>query len=130
MKIIRTSFDRHEERRDRRYPVPPLFIRIAGAEYTTANWSLGGFLIKGFSGSLEVDAPVAGEMRFVDQVNAFPFIGRVVRLGEPEPGELAVEFTERPQRVTEQADARAGGLRRSAGLDHVDVVALAGETDC
>ncbi|MBV9523591.1 MAG: hypothetical protein JO010_12395, partial [Alphaproteobacteria bacterium] len=50
MKVIRTSFDRREERRDRRYPLPPLLVELGGVEHATVNWSLGGFLVSGFSG--------------------------------------------------------------------------------
>lgn len=44
-KIIRTNFDHHEMRRDRRYEAPPVLLDFAGSEHETVNWSLGGFLL-------------------------------------------------------------------------------------
>ena len=36
----RVSYDRREERRDKRYPLPALVITIDGELYETVNWSL------------------------------------------------------------------------------------------
>lgn len=40
------------DRRDRRVTVPVISLRIAGQRYTTRDWSLGGFLIDGYAGTL------------------------------------------------------------------------------
>lgn len=45
LKTVRITFDRHEARRDRRYPLPPIAVTLASGTYTTSNWSLGGFLL-------------------------------------------------------------------------------------
>ncbi len=42
-KLIRTNFDRHEQRRDRRYARPEISVTIGGARYSVLDWSLGGF---------------------------------------------------------------------------------------
>ncbi|HZS84000.1 MAG TPA: PilZ domain-containing protein [Stellaceae bacterium] len=94
MKVIRTSFDRHEERRDRRYPLPPLVVVIEGAEYTTVNWSLGGFLVSGFAGEIPVGATIMGKLRVGEEKRFLRFTGTVVRVDTPEPGYLAVQFNE------------------------------------
>ena len=40
------------DRRDRRVRVPSISLRIAGNRYATRDWSLGGFLIEGYEGTL------------------------------------------------------------------------------
>lgn len=94
MKTIRISFDRREDRRDRRYPLPPLGVAIDGVEYVTVNWSLGGFLLSGFDAPAEAGHPVAGKLRIDKHADAAEFKGVVVRVNEPEPGNLAVQFVE------------------------------------
>jgi hypothetical protein len=47
LRTIRTTLDRHEMRRDRRYPLPPVTVSFVDGDYTTVNWSLGGFLLLG-----------------------------------------------------------------------------------
>ena len=53
LKTIRTNFDRHEARRDRRYPLAPITVTLAAGAFATENWSLGGFLLP-----LEIDIAV------------------------------------------------------------------------
>jgi hypothetical protein len=94
MRTTRVSFDRHNLRRDHRYPLPALTITIDGAEYTTANWSLGGFAITGFDQPIAPGKSVTGQLCLADQTAGFAFTATVVRIGEPEPGQLAVQFTD------------------------------------
>jgi hypothetical protein len=94
MRVIRTNFDRHEVRRDRRYPLPPLVIAIDGVEYSTVNWSLGGFLISGFNKDAEHGKKLTGTLCLLDRPESIDFAGTVVRIDEPEPGLLAVQFTD------------------------------------
>ncbi len=94
MKTIRTTFDRHNARRDRRYPLPALVVTIEGGEYTTVNWSLGGFLITGFERKIPAGKPITGKLALADQAIGFEFTAKVVRIGEPVPDQLAVKFTE------------------------------------
>jgi len=94
MKTTRVTFDQHNSRRDRRYPLPALVITIDGGEYTTVNWSLGGFLITGFDRKLSSGKPITGKLSVADHSVGFQFTAKVVRTGEPEPDQLAVQFTE------------------------------------
>ena len=94
MKTTRVTFDRHNARRDRRYPLPALVITIDGGEYTTVNWSLGGFLVTGFKGKIAAGKRIAGTLAVADQPLGFEFTAKIVRSGEPEPDQLAVQFVE------------------------------------
>ena len=47
---VASGYVGRERRRDRRYDRPTLIVEIAGERYRTANWSLGGVLIRGFEG--------------------------------------------------------------------------------
>jgi hypothetical protein len=94
MKTTRVSFDMHNARRDRRYPAPPLVITIDDGEYTTLNWSLGGFLITGFDRRISPGKPIAGTLGTPEQPVMIEFSAKVVRVGEPVPGQLAVQFTD------------------------------------
>ena len=79
-KLLRTNFDRHERRRDRRYVSPGITVTIRGAEYAAQNWSLGGFLPMNGPGS-DIGLHVAGEVRIAGKPGAYPFTARVVRDG-------------------------------------------------
>ncbi len=94
MKTTRVSFDRQNARRDRRYPLPALVITIGDGQYTTVNWSLGGFLITGFDRKISPGKPIAGRLSLADQPIGFEFTAKVVRVGEPAPDQLAVQFTD------------------------------------
>ena len=60
-----------DRRRDRRVMMPPIQIEIAGEEFTTVDWSLGGFLAGPYDGDLKkgdrvrvtIIATVRGELR-------------------------------------------------------------------
>ena len=60
-----------DRRRDRRVVMPPIQIEIAGEEFTTIDWSLGGFLAGPYAGDLNegdgvrvtIIATVRGELR-------------------------------------------------------------------
>lgn len=117
MKIVKTSFDRQEDRRDRRYPMPVLVVIIEDVEYTSVNWSLGGFLIGGFAGQLKPGATLVGRLRAGESEAPLRFSGSVVRADEPEPGFLAVQFTELGENGIEILDrliARRMFRRRAA----------------
>jgi hypothetical protein len=98
MKTTRVSFDMHNARRDRRYPAPLLVITIDDGEYTTLNWSLGGFLITGFDRRISPGKPIAGTLGTPEQPVMIEFGAKVVRVGEPAAGQLAVQFTDLGER--------------------------------
>ncbi len=77
MRTIRTNFDRQELRRDRRYAVPPLTVRLGAAEFISTNWSLGGFLLAGEM-TIEIGAKVAGSLS-IDGRTSYEFAAELVR---------------------------------------------------
>src|SRR5277367_3198269 len=88
------SFDPREDRRDKRYPLPPVSITIDGVEYVTVNWSLGGFLLSGFEAPVKPAERVVGKLQVNKDVEPVEFSGVVVRLDEPKKGNLAVQFVD------------------------------------
>src|ERR1700749_2026764 len=88
------SFDPREDRRDRRYPLPPVSITIDGVEYTTVNWSLGGFLLSGFEVAMKPGQHIAARLQVNKETAAVEFTGVIVRIDEPEKGNLAVQFVD------------------------------------
>jgi hypothetical protein len=91
-RITKISFDPREDRRDRRYPLPPVTITIDGVAYVTVNWSLGGFLLAGFDAPVKRAERITGMLQLKKDVAAVEFTGAVVRVDEPEKGNLAVQF--------------------------------------
>src|SRR5262249_49082640 len=91
MNRTRVSYDRQEDRRDRRYPLPPLTIVLAGTEYTTVNWSLGGFLLAGFAGKAVIGQRLAGTLRVYQGTKDVAFNATVVRVDDA--GQIGVQFT-------------------------------------
>lgn len=78
LKTLRINFDRHESRRDRRYPLPPITLTLASGAYTTSNWSLGGFLLPpGIEAVL--GAAVSGMATMPDGGTTHAFSAEVVR---------------------------------------------------
>lgn len=111
LKVIRTNFDRREQRRDRRYAVPPIVVTIGQSEYTTLDWSLGGFLL---STGLDfiIGEQIEGELRFASQVEGFPFTAEAVRRDD-EPRATAFRFVERTDAMVTALDrAIVGRLTR------------------
>jgi hypothetical protein len=78
LRTIRTNFDRHEARRDRRYPLPPIQVLLEAGHFTTANWSLGGFLLPA-GVAVALGAQVAGELVLPANSDTHPFAAEVVR---------------------------------------------------
>ena len=78
LKTFRINFDRHEARRDRRYPLPPITLTLPSGAYQTSNWSLGGFLLPAGLG-LAPGAPVEGNATMPDTGANHAFAAEVVR---------------------------------------------------
>jgi hypothetical protein len=93
MRYIRTTYDRAEERRDRRYPLPPLAVKIDGAEYTTLNWSLGGFLLGNWTTPTKPAEVLNGTLQAEKDGPSFGFTVEVVRWSA-EAASLAAKFVE------------------------------------
>jgi hypothetical protein len=83
LKTIRTNFDRDEARRDRRYPLPLIRVMLAGADFETGNWSLGGFMLASqpdrAAPDLAVGATVAGQIQPLADRDPLDFTAEVVR---------------------------------------------------
>ncbi len=77
-KLIRTNFDRHETRRDRRYVSPRITVCIAGIDHMIHDWSLGGF--QACNGlSLPRGSQISGSVRIAGNVATYPFAAEAVR---------------------------------------------------
>lgn len=91
-KVIRTNFDHHEMRRDRRYEVPPVVVSFAGSHHAAVNWSLGGFLLADGPESLP-GAVLSGRLRLADADEAYPMSAEFLRPGET-ANSMAFRFVE------------------------------------
>ena len=92
-RIVRTSFDRLEFRRDRRYPVPPILVRIQSRDYKSVNWSLGGFRIDARDLGLVVGDGIAGSLHMIDIDHTCDFTAEIV-WADREEGEVGARFVE------------------------------------
>lgn len=98
MRTIRTNFDRQESRRDRRYAAPFLTVLMNEQEFTSDNWSLGGFQLT-TKMALDLGAVVKGALR-IDGSGGFEFTALVVRK-DKDAGTLGFQFREMtPQAIT------------------------------
>jgi hypothetical protein len=88
MKIVKVSYARarSEGRRDRRYPLPPLTVTMDQGEWTTENWSLGGFLISNYDGKAVPGEEIAGFIRVAADEPPFAFNATVVRIDDQRLG--------------------------------------------
>lgn len=75
---------RAERRTHARMAVLELAVRLGDKTYTTANWSMGGFLLEDFDGELATGAlvTVAGLGRDPNSLHAVNLPARVVRSSE------------------------------------------------
>jgi hypothetical protein len=90
MQRTRTSYDKPESRRDRRYPIPTLRLKIGDNEHASGNWSLGGFMLLDYPGPVRAGAIIEGELRF-EGTPAAQFVAEVMRVG-PAEGEIGARF--------------------------------------
>lgn len=84
-KLIRTNFDRDEQRRDRRYVLPAITVTIAGQEYAVADWSLGGFQPIGEL-PVVIGQQVDGTVSIEGKDGAYAFTAEAVRHDEVRHG--------------------------------------------
>jgi hypothetical protein len=82
---------RRESRLDRRFVAPAMEIEIEERHFTSVNWSLGGFLIRGEL-PLDIGDAVTGTLRS-EGSDGFTFIARLVRK-EPRGRGLGFAFEE------------------------------------
>ena len=110
-KTVRTNFDRHEMRRDRRHPRPVMTVTIDGRDHMTVDWSLGGFQLRAFEVAL--GSEVEGRIRVAGLAADFAFKAQAVRLVEGEAGGVGFHFLDMSQALFDALDRAA--LRRFAG---------------
>jgi PilZ domain len=113
-KSTRTSIDRLEYRRDRRYPVPPVVVRIYERDYPTVNWSLSGIQVPGQELGLSVADTISGVLLMPETKNSFEF-SAVVVWTDAEQGTIGARFTDMPLDAVELLDRYISQwLRRTA----------------
>ena len=86
------SIGRVEFRRDRRYPVPPLVVRISERDYPAVNWSLGGFQIEARDLALAVGDGVEGTLHMSGMNRSCSFVGEII-WARGERGIVGAKFT-------------------------------------
>jgi len=112
-KTTRISVDYREFRRDRRYPMPPVVVRIGDRDYPTANWSLGGIQIATGEMSLALGDGVAGTLLMPQTGQSLEFSADVIWT-DAEQGTVGVKFTTLPHNAVEILDRYISQwLRRS-----------------
>jgi hypothetical protein len=102
LRTLRTNFDRNEQRRDRRHPLPRIVVSFGGASREPINWSLGGFLLASPL-PLDLGAVVAGTLRIPPATEEHEFTAELVRR-EAEPHTLGFQFLERSPRLVGALD--------------------------
>ena len=107
------SIGRVEFRRDRRYPVPPLLVRIQGRDYPALNWSLGGFQIEAEDLALALGDGVEGILHMPEMSRSCNFVAEIVWTGR-ERGAVGASFTALAPNAVELLDGyMAHWLKRS-----------------
>jgi hypothetical protein len=107
------SIGRVEFRRDRRYPVPPLAVRIQGRDYPALNWSLGGFQIQAGDLALAVGDGVEGILYMSEMSRSCSFVAEIIWTRR-EQGAVGAKFTALPPNAVELLDGyMAYWLKRS-----------------
>lgn len=111
LKTVRTNFDRHEMRRDRRYVTPELTVTIAQTDYTALDWSLGGFrLVDG--PDVGIGGKIKGTLRIAGAKGLYAFSAEAVR-HDGDAKALAFHFVDRSDALVTVLDrAIAGRLMR------------------
>lgn len=107
------TIGRVEFRRDRRYPVPPLVVRIAERDYVAVNWSLGGFQIDASDLALGVGDGVEGILYMSETKRSCSFVGEIIWT-RSERGTVGAKFTALAPNAVELLDGyMAYWLKRS-----------------
>src|SRR5665213_2377684 len=102
LRTVRTNFDRHEMRRDRRYPLPPMIVGVASGEFETVNWSLSGFLLSG-GPATEIGKKIPVTVRIMPSDRIFDVTAEAVR-HDPEADGVAFRFIDPTEAMVELLD--------------------------
>lgn len=98
------SIGRVEFRRDRRYPVPPLVVRIMERDYRAVNWSLGGFQIEASDLALATGDGVEGILQMSALNRSCSFVAEIIWTGS-ERGAVGAKFTALAPNAVELLDS-------------------------
>lgn len=100
-KLIRTNFDRHEQRRDRRYASPAITVTIGDTRYAVVDWSLGGFQ-PADGPKVAIGEEVTGSVTIAGRDESFEFTAQAVHR-EGKSG-LGFRFVDRSQSLINALD--------------------------
>jgi PilZ domain len=93
MRVVRTTFDRRDMRRERRYLVPTFEVTIGNRQFHTVNWSMSGFLLDGPCRGMPLGARVDCSLGMPGSPHALHFAAEIVRT-DPATGASALRFEE------------------------------------
>ncbi|MBV8889981.1 MAG: PilZ domain-containing protein [Alphaproteobacteria bacterium] len=91
MRMVRTSFDRMDMRRERRYLSPVFEVTVAGRRFRSINWSMSGLLLDGRCRGAAIGAVVDGALAVPGSTQTLSFSAELVRQ-DPETGASALRF--------------------------------------
>lgn len=100
-KLIRTNFDRHEQRRDRRNVSPAITVTIGGKRFAVLDWSLGGFQPVG-GPRIAIGQEITGAVTIAGNDQSFEFTAEAVHPNGR--GGLGFRFVERSQSLINALD--------------------------
>ena len=93
MRVVRTTFDRRDMRRERRYLVPIFEVTVGNRRFRTVNWSMGGILLDGACAGVALGKSVDCSLAVPGSAQVLHFIAEIVR-ADPDTGASALRFEE------------------------------------
>jgi len=93
MRMVRTSFDRMDMRRERRYLSPIFEVTVGSRRFRSVNWSMSGVLLDGPCHGARLGSRVSGSLALPGSTRTLPFSGEIVRT-DADTGANAVRFDE------------------------------------
>ena len=100
-KLIRTNFDRREQRRDRRCALPAITVTIGKKQYAVVDWSLGGFQPEGLD--VQIGQHVTGAVTIAGHDQSYEFTAEAVHRDGRKEG-LGFRFVDRSQSLINALD--------------------------
>ena len=91
MRVVRTSFDRQDMRRERRYQVPIFEVTVGDRTFHTVNWSMGGLLLDGPCRGIALGTRVFCSLAMPGSPQVLHFAAEIVRT-DPDTGASALRF--------------------------------------
>ena len=91
MQVVRTSFDRMDMRRERRYLTPVFEVTVAGRQFRSVNWSMSGLLLDGPCRGKAIGSRVEAALAVSGSSRMLSFFAELVRQ-DPQTGASALRF--------------------------------------